>query len=107
MEIANLDSLAKNGGPKETTYLQGNFVVKANDGNRAVLRTGNRIADAVGLGGAVQGQTRIIVEYPDGQVAPKAGSQVSRDKTRPFQITAVRRDAKGQLNVFVREVTQP
>ena len=107
LDVPNLDSLAKTGGPKETTYLQGNFVVKATDGNRAVLRTGNRIADSVGLGGAVQGQTRIIVEYPEGQAAPKAGSQVSRDKTRPFQITAVRRDAKGQLNVFVREVTQP
>ena len=107
LEVPNLDALAKEGGPKETTYLQGNFVVKANDGNRAVLRTGNRIADAVGLGGAMQGQTRIIVEYPEGQSAPKAGSQVSRDKSRPFQITAVRRDAKGQLNVFVREVTQP
>jgi hypothetical protein len=71
------------------------------------MRTTNRVASALGIGGAAQGQTRVIVEYPNGQSVPKAGAQVNRDSSRPFQITAIRRDAQGQINVFVREVTEP
>ena len=107
LDVPELDGLAKKGGPQEVTYLRGNFTVKANDGNRAVMRASNRLVNAIGLGNAVQGQTRIIVEYPEGQTAPKVGAQISRDRDRPFQITAIRRDAKGQINVFVREVTAP
>lgn len=101
IDVPDLDALAKNGGPKSTMYLQGDFTVKAIDGNRAVMRANSR--NLLGLGSA----PRVIVEYPAGRTAPGAGSQVSRDSSRPFQITAVRRDAKGQINVFVREVTEP
>ncbi len=101
VEVPDLDALAKSGGPKSTMYLQGDFTVKAIDGQRAVMRANSR--NLLGLGSV----PRVIVEYPAGQTAPKAGSQVSRDSTRPFQITAVRRDASGQINVFVREVTEP
>ncbi len=101
IDVPGLDALVKNGGPKSTMYLQGDFTVKAIDGQRAVMRANSR--NLLGLGSA----PRVIVEYPAGQTAPKAGSQVSRDSGRPFQITAVRRDASGQINVFVREVTEP
>ena len=105
LNVPDLEALAKGGGPKGTTYLQGNFVVRANDGNRAVMRASNRLVNALGLSG--QGQTRVVVEYPEGQTVPRAGSQVTRDGERPFQITAVRKDEKGNINVFVREVTAP
>ncbi len=105
--MPELESLAKTGGPKSTTYLQGDFVVRAVDGNRAVMRSSNRIASALGLGSAAQGQTRVIVEFPEGQPLPKPGAQLNRDNSRPFQITAIRRDAQGQVNVFVREITAP
>ena len=107
LNVPDLDALAKNGGPEGTTYLQGSFVVKANDGNRVLMRASNRIVSALGLSNASQGQTQVIVEYPDGQSVPKAGSQVTRDSNRPFQITAIRRDAQGQIKVFAREVTAP
>jgi hypothetical protein len=32
---------------------------------------------------------------------------VSRDEARPFEITEVRRQEDGQLNVFAREIMQP
>jgi hypothetical protein len=50
---------------------------------------------------------RIIVEFPAGYTPPKQGSVVSRDELRPFEITEVRKQEDGQLNVFVREIMQP
>jgi hypothetical protein len=50
---------------------------------------------------------RIIVEYPTGYVPPKPGSVVSRDEVRPFEVTEVRKQEDGQLNVFAREIMQP
>jgi len=32
---------------------------------------------------------------------------VSRDDARPYEITEVRRQSDGQLNVFVREIIKP
>lgn len=102
--VPDLEPLSRTGGPSGTTYLEGNFVVRAADGNRAVLRPSNRLANTLGLGG---GQTRIIVEYPEGRSAPTPGTQVNRGRDRPFQITSVRKDASGLLNVTVREITDP
>jgi hypothetical protein len=51
--------------------------------------------------------TRIIVEYPAGYVPPKQGAIVSRDEVRPLEITEVRKQEDGQLNVFAREIMQP
>lgn len=101
--MPDLEALAKSGGPNGTTYLQGSFVVKANDGNRALLRASSRLVNALGLGNTAQ----VIVEFSEGQAVPKTGAQVTRDSSRPFQITAVRRDSGGQIKVFVREVTEP
>jgi len=102
--VPELRPLSEAGGPKSTTYLEGNFVVRASDGNRAIMRPSNRLANAIGVGG---GQTRIIVEYPEGRSVPAPGTQVNRGRDRPFQITSVRKDANGLLNVTVREITDP
>src|SRR5205809_1293209 len=43
---------------------------------------------------------------PAGYVPPRQGAEVSRDEQRPYEITEVRKQADGQLNVFVREIMQ-
>src|SRR5438270_2411844 len=90
----------------ERNYLKGPFVVNFADANKAVLRPRSRMPDSVMFltGG---NSTRIIVEYPAGYVPPKPGSVVSRDEVRPFEITEVRKQEDGQLNVFAREIMQP
>ena len=102
----DLYQVADRGLSGERTYLQGQFVVNFADANKAVLRPRSRMPDSVRLlaGG---NSTRIIVEYPAGYVPPKPGSIVSRDEVRPFEITEVRKQEDGQLNVFAREIMQP
>ncbi len=102
----DLNQVAIRGLSGERTYLQGQFVVNFADANKAVLRPRSRMPDSVMLlaGG---NSTRIIVEYPAGYVPPKPGSIVSRDEVRPFEITEVRKQEDGQLNVFAREIMQP
>ena len=50
---------------------------------------------------------RVIVDYPTGASLPTPGSTLSRDDARPYEITEVRRQSDGQLNVFVREIIKP
>jgi hypothetical protein len=102
----DLDQVADRGLSGERIYLKGQFVVNFADANKAVLRPRSRMPDSVMLlaGG---NSTRIIVEYPAGYVPPKPGSIVSRDEVRPFEITEVRKQEDGQLNVFAREIMQP
>ncbi len=50
---------------------------------------------------------RIIVEFPRGYTPPPQGAVVNRDERRPYEITEVRKQDDGQLNVFVREIMQP
>jgi hypothetical protein len=101
-----LDQVADRGLSGERMYLKGQFVVNFADANKAVLRPRSRMPDSVMLlaGG---NSTRIIVEYPAGYIPPKPGSIVSRDEVRPFEITDVRKQEDGQLNVFAREIMQP
>ena len=89
----------------ERVYLQGSFVVTAAGPDRAVLRTQSAITEAIGIGGRT-GNVRVIVEFPAGIRPPGTGTTFSRDARRPFQITDVR-EADGQVNVYVREVTRP
>jgi hypothetical protein len=102
----DLNQVADRGLSGERTYLKGQFVVNFADANKAVLRPRSRMPNSVMLlaGG---NSTRIIVEYPAGYVPPKPGSIVSRDEVRPFEITEVRKEEDGQLNVFAREIMQP
>ena len=101
---ADLNDIADRGIAGERVYLKGQFVVNFSDANKAVLRPRTRLASAMlHLGGS---STRIIVEFPVGSVPPAQGTVVSRDEARPLEITEVRRQEDGQLNVFAREIMQ-
>ena len=102
----DLRDVVEHGLAGERVYLRGQFVVNFSDANRAVLRPRTKLTDKVlHFGGG--SSTRIIVEYPSGYTPPHQGSVVSRDELRPYEITEVRKDEDGQLNVFVREIMQP
>src|SRR5213078_1716127 len=103
---ADLREVAGRGLTGERTYLKGQFVVNFADANKAVLRPRSRVPDSVMFltGG---NSVRFIVEYPAGYLPPKPGSVVSRDEVRPLEVTEVRKQEDGQLNVFAREIMQP
>lgn len=102
---SDLKDLAEHGTAGERIYLKGQFVVNASDANHAVLRPRTRLATAMlhlGSGSS----TRIVVEFPAGYTPPAQGSVVNRDEARPLEITEVRKQEDGQLNVFAREIMQ-
>jgi hypothetical protein len=102
----DLRDVADRGLAGERVYLKGQFVVNFSDANKAVLRPRTKLTDKVlHLGGG--SSTRIIVEFPAGYVPPRQGTEVTRDEARPYEITEVRKQSDGQLNVFVREIMQP
>ncbi|MDP9187457.1 MAG: hypothetical protein M3O72_08905 [Verrucomicrobiota bacterium] len=101
---SDLKEIADRGTAGERIYLKGQFVVNFSDANRAVLRPRGKLTDSVLHFGAAP--TRIIVEFPAGYTPPQPGSTVSRDEARPFEITEVRKQEDGQLNVFAREIMQ-
>lgn len=106
IQTSDLRDLAERGMAGERVYLKGQFVVNFTEPYRAVLRPRTRLTDAVlhPLGG---GQSvRIVVEFPAGYVPPVRGSTVTRDEARPYEITEVRKQSDGQLNVFAREIMQ-
>jgi hypothetical protein len=98
----DLREIADRGTNGERIYLKGQFVVNFADGNRAVLRAKNKLTDSVLHFGAKT--ARIIVDYPAGSTLPEPGSTLNRDEARPYEVTEVRRQADGQINVFVREI---
>ena len=100
----DLKEIADQGTGGERIYLKGQFVVNFSDANRAVLRPRGKLTDSVLRFGAAP--TRIIVEFPAGYTPPTQGSTVSRDEARPLEITEVRRQDDGQLNVYAREIMQ-
>jgi hypothetical protein len=99
-----LKEIADQGTGGERIYLKGQFVVNFSDANRAVMRPRGKLTDSVLHFGSAP--TRIIVEFPAGYTPPPQGSTVSRDEGRPLEITEVRRQEDGQLNVFAREIMQ-
>jgi hypothetical protein len=102
----DLRDVAERGLAGERVYLKGQFVVNFSDANRAVLRPRTKLTDKVlHFGGG--SSARIIVEFPAGYTPPQQGAVVNRDEMRPFEITEVRKQEDGQLNVFVREIMQP
>jgi hypothetical protein len=102
----DLRDVADHGLAGERVYLKGQFVVNFSDANKAVLRPRTKLTDKVlHFGGG--SSTRIIVEFPAGYIPPRQGTEVSRDEARPYEITEVRKQEDGQLNVFVREIMQP
>jgi hypothetical protein len=107
IQTSDLGDLADRGIAGERVYLRGQFVVNFTETNRAVLRPKTRLTDAVlhPLGGG-QSSVRIVVEFPTGYTPPARGTTVTRDEARPYEITEVRKQSDGQLNVFVREIMQ-
>jgi hypothetical protein len=102
----DLREVAEHGLAGERVYLKGQFVVNFSEANRAVLRPRTKLTDKVlHLGGG--SAARIIVEFPAGYNPPQQGAVVNRDESRPYEITEVRKQEDGQLNVFVREIMQP
>ncbi|MDQ6622814.1 MAG: hypothetical protein M3Y86_04940, partial [Verrucomicrobiota bacterium] len=102
---SDLRDVAERGLAGERVYLRGQFVVNFAEANRAVLRPKGNMAESVLHLGAPS-STRIIVEFPSGYAPPAQGSTVTRDQARPYEITEVRKQSDGQLNVFVREIMQ-
>jgi hypothetical protein len=104
--LTDLRDLADRGLAGERVYLKGQFVVNFTEPNRAVLRPKTGLTDAVlKLAGGGQ-NLRIIVDFPAGYTPPARGATLNRDEARPYEITEVRKQADGQLNVFVREIMQ-
>jgi hypothetical protein len=102
----DLRDVAEHGLAGERVYLKGQFVVNFSETNKAVLRPRTKLTDKVlHFGGS--SSMRIIVEFPSGYTPPPQGATVSRDEMRPYEITEVRKEEGGQLNVFVREIMQP
>ncbi len=102
----DLRDVADHGLAGERVYLKGQFVVNFSDANKAVLRPRTKLTDKVlHFGGG--SSARIIVEFPGGYTPPAQGTVVNRDELRPYEITEVRKQEDGQLNVFVREIMQP
>jgi hypothetical protein len=102
----DLRDVAEHGLAGERVYLKGQFVVNFSDANKAVLRPRTKLTDKVlHFGGG--SSTRIIVEFPAGYIPPRQGAEVNRDEQRPYEVTEVRKQEDGQLNVFVREIMQP
>ena len=103
---SDLRDVADHGLAGERVYLKGQFVVNFSDANKAVLRPRAKLTDKV-LHFGSGSSTRIIVEFPGGYAPPPQGAVVNRDELRPYEITEVRKQEDGQLNVFVREIMQP
>jgi hypothetical protein len=102
----DLRDVADHGLAGERIYLKGQFVVNFSDANKAVMRPRSKLTDKVlHLGGS--SSTRIVVEFPNGYTPPPQGAVVNRDEQRPYEITEVRKQEDGELNVFVREIMQP
>ena len=102
----DLNDVADHGAAGERIYLKGQFVVNFSDANKAVLRPRTTLTSKVlHFGGG--SSTRIIVEFPRGYTPPPQGAVLNRDEMRPYEITEVRKQEDGQLNVFVREIMQP
>ena len=101
----DLRDVAEHGLAGERIYLKGQFVVNFSDANKAVLRPRTKLTEKMlHFGGG--SSTRIIVEFPAGYVPPRQGAEVNRDEQRPYEVTEVRKQGDGQLNVFVREIMQ-
>ena len=96
LDVTQGQDLADHGLGDNPVYLRGDFTVTAARENRAVLRSRQMDHD----------NTRVIVEYPKGLTVPKEGDNFQRDAQRPFQVVDVRRGTDGQLNIYVREITE-
>ncbi len=104
---AEINEVAERGTAGERYYLRGQFVVNFVDANRAVLRPRGRLTDTVLRLAGAGSSTRVVVDFPAGYPLPAQGSIIVRDGLRPFEITEIRKQGSGQINVFAREIIRP
>ena len=104
VSLSDANELADRGTGGERLYLHGSFFVSVNNENRAVLRSNSSLGNALATV-TNSPPPRVIVEYPAGSAPPAKNSTFSRDEQRPFEITSVRREPNGQINIFAREIT--
>lgn len=95
---ADVAKLAGEGFNRQALYLVGAFAVTAQAGDRAILRFDDK----------PQGP-RIVAVYPPAVPTPAKGTKLVRDKThnRAFLITEVRKDSKGQIDIWVSDIVRP
>ena len=99
VRMGELSAFNERGGINgETVYLGGQFTVRAVGENKS-----RGIKNAV-LRSTVEGNVRIIVEYPSDRPLPAQGTEITRDEQRPFQITHIQATPDGTLNVYAREI---
>ena len=104
VSLSDASELADRGTGGERLYLRGSFTVSRSTDNRAVIRASSPLSNA--LSTVTDGiPPRVIVDYPAGTHAPTESTVFARDELRPFEITSVRREPNGQINIFAREVT--
>ena len=103
-QLGDARAVGTRGTGGERLYLRGNFIVSLSNENRAVLRSSSALGSALATV-TNSPPPRVIVEYPPGTAAPARNSTFTRDEHRPFEITSVRRESNGQINIFAREVT--
>jgi len=104
VSLSDASELADRGTGGERLYLHGSFSVSLSTDNRAVLRSNSSLGNALATV-TNSPPPRVIVEYPAGTSAPAKNTTFSRNEQRPFEITSVRREPNGQINIFAREVT--
>jgi hypothetical protein len=95
VSLEEVGALADRGEVNERLYLKGEFRVTASGTSRAVLRDATRPDDQ---------SPRIVVEYPSGDVPPQERERFTRDSSRPYQVSDVRRGADGVITIYVREI---
>lgn len=102
--LGEASALAGRGDLGERLYLQGSFKVTATGENRVVLRSQGASGDPRQ---PESDSARVMVQFPASAAPPPLGSSFARDEMRPFEILDVRKGPDGQINIYVREVTQP
>jgi hypothetical protein len=95
VSLDEVGALADRGDVNERLYLKGEFRVTASGTSRAVLRDATRPDDQ---------SPRIVVEYPSGDVPPQERERFTRDSSRPYQVSDVRRGADGVITIYVKEI---
>ena len=95
VSLDEVGPIADRGDVGERLYLRGEFRVTASGTNRAVLRDATKPDDQ---------SPRVVVEYPSGSIPPPERERFTRDNSRPYLISDVRRGADGVVTIYVKEI---
>lgn len=97
LTLAEAIALGNEAMPPATFYLRGDFVVTASSKRRAVLR-----AESADVAAHLVHAARVLVEFPEGAVPPAEGARITSAGNQLLEITAIRRDADGLVNIYTR-----